>query len=251
MQFIKNISIALKIKLFTKKVQRLYRTYIFKGNEVHCKLCGWQGQMFFKGKCPKCNSLPRTRLIPYAFTYFKLISQKHKVLHVAPNVNEYKFIKRHCDSDKFDRLNIRKVAHVNIVQDLTQTTLKDNTYNLVIAWHVLEHIPEDVKAIAEVYRMLRPGGKFLVSVPIYPLENPKTYEDANIPYSDFEKVHGHDDHCRSCGLDYYKRFEKIGFVTDTLRVKDISESEVLKYGLSKAHLVWCFSKPPAKDAFSV
>lgn len=231
---------------FNKGLQVLknqIRTQFYKGNKVICYLCGWEGQQFFDAKCPKCNALPRTRLIPYALQYFKLPNEDVKLLHIAPNNNEYTFIKRHIKGvSNYDRLNIRAVAHINIVQDLTCTNLKSEQYDQAIAWHVLEHIPEDLKAIKEVYRLLKPGGTFLVSVPIYPVGNTTTFEDAGLDYKDFEKTHGHYDHCRSCGLDYYKRFETIGFTTDTLEVRTLNSKDIVRFGLNSNHVVWCFTK---------
>lgn len=230
-------------KVLQKTLKTFYWQYAKKGNVVHCGICSWKGQQFFKGACPKCGSLARTRLIPYSIHYFNLGGAELDVLHVAPNENEYLACKGVLGTvNRYDRLNIRPVKGVNLVQDLRQMTLPDAIYDYVIIWHVFEHIVEDHKAIAEVYRVLRPGGKLLMSVPIYPNENPKTFEDPCIPYEDYERVHGHSDHCRSCGLDYFERFEKVGFSTESLKVKELSEAEVTWSGLSRGHVVWCFTK---------
>lgn len=225
------------------KLKQYYRSIFYRGQAVLCELCNWNGTRFFDGKCPKCQSLPRTRLIPYALDFFKLSYSDSKLLHIAPNLNEYSFIKRNIKNiTNYDRLNIRAVSHINIVQDLTCTHLENEQYDLAIAWHVLEHIPEDQKAIAEVYRLLKPSGTFLVSVPIYPIGNLKTYEDSKIEYKDYERIHGHDDHCRSCGLDYYQRFESVGFKTRTLEVKTLNSTDIVRFGLKDDHVVWCFTK---------
>ena len=227
----------------SKRLKNIFRKYFYKGNKVYCEICNWRGKRFFDDKCPNCNSLPRTRLVPFSLKHFDLVGTNPRILHIAPNKNEYNYIRKNVTQlPYYDRLNIRPVAHINIVQDLTNTNLEKSIYDLVIAWHVLEHIPEDLKAISEVYRLLKPKGKFLVSVPIYPDGNLHTYEDSNIPYNDFKKIHGHFDHCRSCGLDYYKRFETIGFKTDDLFVNTIDLNDLKKYGLSPNHLVWCFTK---------
>lgn len=224
-------------------IKNKLRTIFCKGEAVLCEICGWKGRQFFNGHCPKCNSLPRTRLVPFALNYFNLTKGTPKILHIAPNLNEFHYIKNNVTTlSNYDRLNIRPVNHINIIQDLTKTNLKSSQYNLAIAWHVLEHIPEDIKAIKEVYRLLKPNGSFLVSVPIYPKGNLETYEDLSIAYKDFEKIHGHDDHCRSCGLDYYKRFETIGFKTKTLLVDNLNEFEFNHFGLRSDHVVWCFTK---------
>jgi len=219
------------------------RSVVYRGSDVICELCGWHGRTFFDGKCPKCNALPRTRLVPFSLRYFELWNDGLRILHIAPNVIEYHYIKANInDISNYDRLNIRAVKHINIVQDLTKTDLKSNHYDLAIAWHVLEHIPEDHMAIAEVYRLLKPGGHFLVSVPIYPTGNLKTFEDSEIDYKDYGKIHGHFDHCRSCGLNYYKRFEAVGFGTQTLEVKTLNSADVARFGLRTDHVVWCFTK---------
>lgn len=226
-----------------KRIRNRVRVLCYRGDLVVCEICNWQGKKFFEGCCPKCNSLPRTRLIPFSLAHFKLLNDTPKLLHVAPNVNEFNYIKaKVAPLDSYDRLNIRPVKHINIVQDLTNTNLKEFSYDLAIAWHVLEHIPKDQQAIAEVYRLLKKGGHFLVSVPIYPLENTTTFEDVNLPYEDYERIHGHYDHCRSCGLDYYKRFEAIGFKVSELLVKDLETEFVDRFGLRTDHVVWCFTK---------
>ena len=226
-----------------KLITNQFRSIFYSGNEVCCESCGWSGKQFFSGRCPNCNSLPRTRLIPFSLRFFDLLRENDSVLHIAPNISEYNFIKSKVSNNiKYDRLNIKKFNHINLVEDLTQTSIESNTYDLAIAWHVFEHIVEDVKAIAEVYRILKPNGNFLLSVPIYPKGNEITFEDSNIPYKDYKKHHGHEDHCRSCGLDYYKRFENAGFKTKTLMVKDLDKDLISNYGLSENHVVWCFTK---------
>ena len=162
------------------RTTNFFRTYFYRGNNVLCEICGWKGRVFFNGKCPKCNSLPRTRLIPFSLGYFDLVKSNISVLHIAPNVNEYNYVKKRFPQlSRYDRLNIRNVKHINLVKDITKTNIEDQTYNLIISWHVFEHIPDDLKAIFEVYRLLKPEGKLLISVPIYPVGNLKTFEDVN------------------------------------------------------------------------
>ena len=230
------------IKKYKAKFESAFNILILRGNTVICEICGWHGKKFPNNKCPKCNSLPRTRLIPFSINYFEVSKREISLLHVAVNAPEYKYITTNFDFIKYDRLDILKKKFVNLVQDLTKTDIPDNQYDFILIWHVLEHIPNDIVAISEMFRMLKPNGKLLVSVPIYPINNPKTYEDIAIERSDFERIHGHDDHCRSCGLDYYERFEKVGFKTSTLHVKDLEKEIINKFGLSNNHTVWLFEK---------
>lgn len=230
-------------KELKKRSIRYSRSIMASGNKVLCECCSWNGKNFFNNECPKCKSLPRTRLIPFSIEYFQLAKEGMKILHVAPNKSEYLGVKTKLNNTlQHDRLDIRPIKYANLIEDLTNLTLNDNIYDLVVVWHVFEHIVEDLKAISEVYRVLKPGGKLLMSVPIYPINNLITYEDKSILRQDYEKVHGHDDHCRSCGLDYFKRFEAAGFKTSELKVENLTDNEILKFGLSKNHVVWCFTK---------
>jgi SAM-dependent methyltransferase len=225
------------------KLTNIYRAFYFSGRAVHCSICSWNGSMFFDDKCPKCNSVPRTRLVPFSLQHFKLITKELNVLHIAPNVNEYNYIRNNFyDLKCYDRLDIKQRKHTNIRQNIINTDLISETYDLAIAWHVFEHIVQDIEAVKEIYRLLKPKGQLLVSVPIYPIENAITFEDEKIDYKDYLKFHGHYDHCRSCGLDYYKRFEKVGFKTQTLSVSTIVSDDIARFGLQKDHVVWCFSK---------
>lgn len=231
------------LRVANQKLVRCLRTHMFRGTKVLCENCSWNGKKFFRGECPNCKSLPRTRLIPFSVDYFKLAKADLKVLHVAPNKTEYLGVKTKLGKVlQYDKLDIRAVKHVNLVQDLTQLTLQDNTYDLVVIWHVFEHIVEDAKAISEVYRILKPQGHLLMSVPIFPVNSQTTYEDKSILYKDYKRIHGHEDHCRSCGLDYYKRFENQGFKTQELKVSNQEDAFIAKYGLNTGHVAWCFTK---------
>ena len=220
-----------------------FHSKLYIGKIVTCQLCNWNGKRFFKGRCPKCRSLERTRLIPFSLNYFDLISEATELLHIAPNKSEFNFIENsYLNLIKYDRLNITANGYCNIIDDITDSNLKKNSYNLLICWHVLEHIEDDYKAIQEMYRILKFGGRLLLSIPIHPPFSKFTYESDDIKRQDYKKYHGHYDHCRSCGEDYYKRFEKAGFKTNELYVKKLDIESKLKYGLRDDHIVWCFEK---------
>ena len=223
------------------KIRNKINIYLFSGNNVICMMCGWKGRKFPKNICPRCKSFARTRLIPYCFNFFS-INKVTNILHIAPNLAEYIYVKENISFEKYNRLNLIKETHIDIVGDITNLSIKKNSYDLIIAYHVLEHIPEDIKAISGMHRVLKTGGNLLISVPIFPPNREKTYEDKNISFEDYESIHGHHDHCRSCGLNYYKRFEKLNFHTRTLSVKQLNEKDINKYGLSKSHVAWLFTK---------
>jgi SAM-dependent methyltransferase len=222
-----------------------YRSLVYQGDQVDCWICGWKGKRFFEhAKCPRCRSMARTRLIPYALRHFDLNLSGSSVFHVAPNYPEYSYISRKANPLVYDRLDINSsIKYINMVGDLNELKIEDETYDLAIIWHVMEHIPKDVEALREVYRILKPSGRVLLSVPIFPIDSPTTFEDPAIPRSDFERIHGHDDHCRSCGLDYWQHIVQAGFSVETLNVgRDVERETIDRLGLYDKHVCWLGSK---------
>ena len=85
-------------------------------------------------------------------------------------------------------------------QDLTDLPYSDNAFDVVICNHVLEHIPDDRKAIAEISRVLSPNGHALIMVPI-DRDRQSTYEDSEITApSERHKAFGHPYHVRAFGI---------------------------------------------------
>lgn len=228
-----------------KRLLNGFRTIAYRGVDVQCNICGWKGSRFFDhSRCPRCQSFARSRLISVAIEYFGIRLKGSKVLHIAPNASEYRYFSRTAQPSVYDRLDANaKIPYINKVGDLRKLDIPDNTYDFLQIWHVLEHIPNDVDAMREMYRVLKPGGGALVSVPIHPNGNTRTYEDPTIPYHDFLKVHGDPDHCRSCGTDYYQRLESVGFKVKTLNVgTDLPETLRSRFRLADEHVCWLATK---------
>ena len=82
--------------------------------------------------------------------------------------------------------------------DLQKLPFKDQTYDFVFASHVLEHIPDDKKAVSEICRILKPDGIAILPVPLV-AEKTIEYPEAN-PNEAY--------HVRAPGLDYFDRFNR-------------------------------------------
>jgi len=52
--------------------------------------------------------------------------------------------------------------------DLTRSPLPDNSFDAIVSLNVLEHIEDDILALSNIYRMLRPGGVAVIEVPAMP-----------------------------------------------------------------------------------
>ena len=229
------------LEFLWSKINSVY----YSGEQSICGMCGWQGY-FVNNYCPSCRSLPRNRLLHYCLINFK---KNKKILHVGPSKNEVMFVKINLKPKVYHTVDYIRNKLINTVQDITKDGLQKNYYDLVIIWHVLEHIKEDFAAISNLYSSLNKNGILIASVPIFPEGNLQTLEDVNASKNDYDKLYGHSDHCRACGYDYKERFFKAGFkeVVD-VDANKISNEEKNKYGLAN-HIAWISKKSLKNEYF--
>ncbi|MEM7555688.1 MAG: methyltransferase domain-containing protein [Cyanobacteria bacterium P01_A01_bin.84] len=190
----------------------------YAGNEYTCPCCNSSFRTFLpaginqraNAECPKCFSLERHRLLwLYLKNCTNLLSDNLKVLHFAPEFQLYKLINKLPNIDYLTADLSAPRVMVNI--DITDIPFDDNSFDVILCNHVLEHIPDDAKAMKELYRVLKPGGWSILQVP---LDNnlEETLEDPNIvSEEDRLKFYGQKDHVRQYGLDYKNRLEEAGF----------------------------------------
>ena len=197
-----------------------YFSGLFSRNkpQVECPLCGYRGRILKKGgkvgKCPQCTTYARHRLAAFWLQDSLDSATTISLLHVAPEPGLKSFIRKkfpemkYVDIDSGDGES-RDVATHHI--DLCDLPFADNSFDLSICSHVLEHIPDDRKAITELYRVMKPGCRALVLVPIF-YDLKKTFEDPHVVSpKQRKKLFGQDDHVRKCGRDYWDRLCAAGF----------------------------------------
>ncbi|MDG2475431.1 MAG: class I SAM-dependent methyltransferase [Flavobacteriaceae bacterium] len=187
--------------------------------------------------CPGTLSLERHRLLwLYLKNETNILKSNLKVLHVAPEQIFYKKFKKfsHWSYLTFD-IN-SPIA--DIKGDLKSMEFEDESFDLIICNHVLEHIEDDRKALREIYRVLKNNGISILQVPIN-INREKTFEDPKITsISEREKHFGQYDHVREYGIDYKSRIEEVGFIVEMINYTDnLSEDIINKYGLLKNDLI--------------
>jgi SAM-dependent methyltransferase len=172
-----------------------------------------------KMECPVCQSAERDRLIYiYVKDYLHLFENQDKIviLHIAPEDCLYSvFYKKinhreYVCGDKFEE-GYTYNKHVKFM-DITHIDWEDNYFDLILCNHVLEHIPDDRKAMQELYRVLKPNGKAILQVPLSRIIE-ETYEDFSIT-DPVERIRlfGQWDHCRIYARqDYELRLKQAGF----------------------------------------
>ena len=192
---------------------------------------------------PGTYSLERHRLM---WLYLKnetdFFTKPAKVLHIAP---EQSFIKRFR---KLKNLNYTtsdlESPLADVKADICNLPFEDNSYDVIFCNHVLEHIPDDEKAMSELFRVMKPGGWGILQVPIS-YQRDVTYEDPTITSKeDRRREFGQYDHVRVYGLDYYKRLEDVGFIVEQVDyTKQIPAADVEKYCLEKGEILPVVRKP--------
>tara|TARA_B100000678_G_scaffold88812_1_gene73820 strand:+ start:5769 stop:6533 length:765 start_codon:yes stop_codon:yes gene_type:complete len=195
--------------------------------------------------CPGTLSLERHRLLwLYLDNETNFLNSSLKVLHVAP---EQVFYKKFKKLKNWDYLTFDLNSPIaDIKGDLTSTNFKDESFDLIICNHVLEHIKDDKSALNEIYRVLKYNGISILQVPIN-VRREKTFEDSTIKSKiQREKYFGQYDHVREYGLDFKDRVEQSGFKVQMINYsKKISKDLIIKYGLMKNDLIPIAKKLPS------
>ncbi|MGQ9586560.1 MAG: class I SAM-dependent methyltransferase [Anaerolineae bacterium] len=212
----------------------------FFGFAVRCPCCGGRFRTFLStgvmarpnARCPRCNSVERHRLLwLYLQERTDFFSAKRRVLHVAPEP----FLQ-----DRFQALPNLKYVSLDLEApwamlraDVTEMPCRDEAFDVILCYHVLEHVPQDRKAMGELFRVLRPGGWAILQVPLDPARE-TTFEDPAVCTPEARKrVFGQSDHVRIYGRDYKERLEGAGFqvrVDDYVRT--LEPAVVRRYGLA-------------------
>jgi SAM-dependent methyltransferase len=235
------------------KFERLLRNIFalfYKGNQVYCPICEQHFKKFIplnpdKEKtnllCPKCGSAQRQRLLwLYISGKFLVLTETLSLIHFSPRpclVHKLRSISglTYITSDPV-------AGHMDRHYDLTHIDERDACYDLVVCYHILEHIRDDRKAMHEIYRILKLTGIALFQVPYHEKE---TYEDPGIDSSAKRReAYGQQDHLRIYGYhDFIDRLKQTGFhVTPVQYAQQLGPVICAKYGLNEDEVIFVCRK---------
>jgi predicted SAM-dependent methyltransferase len=208
------------IQAITRKILRtILKPYYLSGKKYHCPVCGIYARKFLpvnksreNAECPKCSSLERHRLLwlylqerPDNFFFTKNI----KLLHIAP---EKVFAEKISKMTNIEYIQADLNGSGEVIKmDIENIQFPENSFDMILCNHVLEHVSDDRKAMKEFYRVLKPEGLAVIMVPIN-YNSDKTYEDPTITDpAQRKKAFKQEDHVRLYGLDIEERFKEAGF----------------------------------------
>jgi predicted SAM-dependent methyltransferase len=216
-------------KYFEIKGKKNERGY--QGNTVVCPCCGksfsrFMDFKFLKGNnagrfmetyknkvCPYCFSMPRHRIICYYFDNEKKILPKNNIIIFGAEYSIKKWFDRnnhhYTTADLFNRT-------ADVKADIQNTLFSDETWELIVCNHVLEHVPDYKKALMELKRIMRKDGILELTVPTD--RNFETvYEDTSkTTKEERTRYFGQYDHFRIFGNDFGETLIELGFSVEII-----------------------------------
>ncbi|WP_462252000.1 class I SAM-dependent methyltransferase [Ekhidna sp.] len=235
------------LQLFSHIAMRIMAVF-YRGDTVECPVCESHFRKFLpygrissrsNALCPNCLALERHRLI---WLYLKrktdFFTKEAKMLHIAPEL---------CFMDRFEALdNLEYITAdiesplAKVKMDIHEIPFEDNSIDIIFCNHVLEHVYDDIQALSEMKRVLKPGGWAILQVPFFHPLPETTYEDKSITDpKEREKAFGQDDHVRMYGEDYAERLRGTGFnVVEERLIEELSDQEISRYALPDNEIIY-------------
>ena len=186
---------------------------------------------------PSTLSLERHRLL---WLYLKnetdFFTKTHQVLHFAPEQAFYKRF-RGMQNIAYTTTDLNSPL-ADVKADICNLPFEDNAFDVILCNHVLEHIPNDTKAMQELYRVMKPGGWGIFQIP-QDLKRENTFEDDTITdKKERAKIFGQYDHVRIYGRDYFDKLRSMGFTVEEVDYTSVLPKEdVEKYRLAKGEII--------------
>jgi SAM-dependent methyltransferase len=217
---------------------------LFRGTAVHCPCCDHTFRRFIRryrwdALCPGCLSLSRHRLLwLYLRSQTDLLDRSRALLHLAPE--EALVTQLTAAPLRYVRADLHPTSADVMTADITDMPFDDEEFEAVLCNHVLEHVVDDRKAMAELHRVLKPGGRLYMLQPVR-LKSGETYEDPSVTApSERYRLFGQRDHVRIYGRDLIARLEGVGFdVTLEHPVRRLPPGCVELYGLLDETIFVC------------
>lgn len=218
----------------------LYAVF-YTGNSHQCPICNKKLIHFIPTSnndslCPSCGSLQRNRRL-WSLLQAEFLIPNSTVLDFSPSRCLYRRLKKYPNIN-YQSTDLSGDFIADYQFDITNLKIADNSFDLIICYHILEHIVDDSSAMKELFRVMKPGAKALVQTPF---KEGGIYEDFSITTDEERLKHfGQEDHIRIYSvLGLKDRLERCGFSVE-IRTDFIDEN---MFGFDKNETILVLSKP--------
>jgi SAM-dependent methyltransferase len=207
--------------------------------KLYCPICDCYAAKFEtfglmprpNARCPKCRALERHRFMWLFLEQMTnlLDGQPRRMLHIAP---QSAIAARLGRIPKLTYLTADLMApNVSLHMDIAHMPIADNVFNFLYCSHVLEHVPDDRRAMRECYRVLEPGGCAMFLVPIY--AKPTIEDPAASDPMQRQQLFGQHDHVRKYRPDIVDRLTAAGFTVRAYTAANINGLDTARYAIRK------------------
>lgn len=214
----------------------------------HCPVCQYRGRFWSFGApprgdalCPNCFSLERHRLFQLLLNRYAAAWLRGRcILHFAPE----DWVRRRLAAIA-TYLTADISGHgVDYQCAIESMPFPNDSVDVIMANHVLEHVDDDERAFREIRRVIKPDGRAILSVPL--IHGWKTtYENPNIRAPRDRRAHfGQEDHKRVYGRDFADRLRRAGFAVEVFQVVPADE---VRFGLRRGEQMF-IARPKAETS---
>jgi len=227
---------------WAQTIRRRLKYYLFyTGNNRFCPVCGRTSSQFlaqvwhetyrvephYDCRCPYCHSFERHRMV---YLYLKQktdlfsASNTRKLLHIAPEPCLKELFKKNLGASYLTA--DWNDPRVDIKMDICNIQFPDETFDIIMCSHVLEHVSDDQKAMREFSRVLKKDGWAILLVPI---DAEKTFEDPAITDPVIRNQTFGMDHVRRYGPDFADRLRQNNFKVACVHATDFLSKDEMQY----------------------
>lgn len=189
-------------------------------------------------QCPHCLSLERHRFLATLLRDFTpLLRTSRQVVEFAPQPQVRRVLSDIAPELPIIGTDLMDTRWIDFAADGCFLPLRTDSIDVIISFHVLEHIPDDRAAMREIARVLSPGGLFIMQVPYR--GNVPTDEDFDASPEERVRRFGQDDHVRFYGNDLDDRLSESGLdVSIALASERFDDRELERLNFPGNSRIW-------------
>ena len=200
--------------------------------------------------CPMCGCHDRERHLVLYLNEMNLIDrfQNAAILHFAPERRISELIAEK-KPDRYVKGDLYPTEENIETIDMLSIQYPSETFDFVIANHVLEHVDDDLMALSELRRVLKVGGYAILQTP-YSAKLTETFSDPGID-SNLARYHayGQEDHVRLYGTDIIARIESAGFKSRVVSHDEkLANIDPHKFGVNEKEPFFLFERVDSTKA---